>query len=215
MYMQVQTWYMYNYTITHSYPRYLSLQRSFRGQRAGRFAPSNLAPIPSSPSTPNDLSLSLTRAEAELLSRQNSQARSRSGASHTAQPKRKSGSSRWRFWERSRRTVSQTRGEASGDNDNILPISLGWEGSPPPSVTESGDVVERERGRGRMEEARGVSRSSTERREGREVRSGSEEGQESSGSRSSDTTLTGSVEGTSEEGEGEGVQEESRQLASG
>lgn len=107
--------------------------------------------------------------------------------------------------------MSQSRGESSGDD--ILPVSPGWEGSPPPAVTETGEVIERERegGRRRREGARERSR-----RERREVRSGStEEGDRSSGSRSSDATLTGSVAGTSEEGEGEAVQDQVRQLATG
>ena len=71
---------------------------------------------------------------------------------------------------------------SSAGDDDILPISPGWEGSPPPAVTASGEVVERG----------GV----------REVRSVSVEGSDerSSGSRSSDATLTGSVAGAGEEG---------------
>lgn len=108
--------------------------------------------------------------------------------------------------------MSQSRDESVGDD--ILPVSPGWEGSPPPNVTETGEVIEREReegGRGRMEGARG--RSSRERR--REVRSGSRESteeRESSGSRSSDTTLTGSMAAMSEDGEGETVQDQVQQL---
>ena len=79
--------------------------------------------------------------------------------------------------------MSQTRTESSADDD-ILPISPGWEGSPPPAVTESGEVVER----------------------------GSREG--SAGSRSSDATLSWSVAGTSEEGEGERTPEPAQQAAS-
>ena len=193
------------------YFRYLSLQRSFRGQRPSRFAHANLSPIASSPSTPTDLSLSLTRAEAESLSRQNSSAPFQSGASQTARPNKRSKSGRWRFWQRSWKTVSQSRNESTGDD--ILPVSPGWEGSPPPAVTETGEVIERERGGGRRRREGARERS---RRERREVRSGStEEGDRSSGSRSSDATLTGSVAGTSEEGEGEAVQDQVRQLATG
>ena len=111
--------------------------------------------------------------------------------------------------------MSQSRSESTGDDDNILPVSPGWEGSPPPGA---GEVVERERregseGRERRdgsvgrERVRGASRRRGERR--REVRSGS--GERSSGS--SDVTLTGSVAGTSEEGES--VQEEVHQQTSG
>ena len=153
--------------------RYLSLQRSFRSQRPSRFAQPGLSTISSSPSTPLDLSLSLTRAEAESLSQDTSH--SQSGTSHS---KRKS--SRWKFWQRSYRSVSQSRTGSSADDD-ILPISPGWEGSPPPVVTETGEVVE------------GV----------RSVRSESREGSVGRSSHSSEVTLSGSVAGTSEEGEGE------------
>lgn len=170
--------------------RYLSLQRSFRGQRPSRFAQPNLSTIPSSPSTPLDLSLSLTRAEAESLSQANSpSSRSQSGTSHS---KRKS--SRWRFWQRSYRSVSQSRSGSS--SDDILPVSPGWEGSPPPAVTETGEVVERR-----------------ERRERSESREGSV-GRSSGGSRSSDATLSGSVAENSEEGEGERLIEGTQQNTS-
>ena len=120
-----------------------------------------------------------------------------------------------------------SRSESTGDDD-ILPVSPGWEGSPPPGA---GERVERERregsegrerregseGRERRESseergrARGAGRRSRGEREERrrEVRSVS--GERSSGS--SDVTLTGSVAGVSEEGEG--VQEEVRQQAPG
>ena len=90
--------------------------------------------------------------------------------------------------------MSQSRSDPSADDD-ILPISPGWEGSPPPSVTETGEVVERER----------------------RERSGSREesiGRNSGGSRSSDATLSGSVAETSEEGEGERGTEDTQQARS-
>ena len=187
--------------------RYMSLQRSFRGQRPAQFAQPNLSTIPSSPSTPLDLSLSLTRAEAESISQANSRTPgSQSGTSHS---KRKS--SRWRFWQLSYRTVSQSRSASSADDD-ILPVSPGWEGSPPPSVTETGEVVERVRRErsGSRETGEGVERM-------RRDRSGSREGsvaRSSGGSRSSDPTLGGSIAGTSDEGEGERGTEGTEQATS-
>ena len=173
------------YLITY---RYLSLQRSFRGQRPSRFANNNLTPISSSPSTPTDLSLSLTRAEAESLS----QANSRTSRSQTGTSRSKRKSSRWRFWQRGFKTVPQSPRSESSRDDDIMPVSPGWEGSPPPSVNESGEVMEREGG------GRWAGASQHERR--RDRRSVSRE--TSSGSRSS---ITGSVAGMSEEGEGETV----------
>ena len=128
-----------------------------------------------------------------------------------------------------------SRSESTGDDD-ILPVSPGWEGSPPPGAGEGVERERREGSEGRerregsegrerregsegrerressegRERARGAGRRSRgEREERREVRSVS--GERSSGG--SDVTLTGSVAGVSEEGEG--VQEEVHQQAPG
>ena len=92
--------------------------------------------------------------------------------------------------------MSQSRSGSSGDDD-ILPVSPGWEGSPPPSVTQSGEVVERESGEGARERSERIRRRRRRR---------SRDDVTSSGSHSSDTTLTGSVVGIGMEAEeGESV----------
>ena len=162
--------------------RYRSLQRSFRGNRPPQYQTTGvLSPISSSPSTPTNLSLSLTPAEAEILSQQMGQAQ----PSPVASKKQKSSSGRWfSFGRRTLKTVSQTR-QNSSEDDDILPISP-MPLERPPSFSESGATMEREEMHGeerrQLRERQGGSREGRDRRgassERRERRSGSGERRE-------------------------------------